>query len=297
MYKNRKSYQPDHTEEYVSEEQTHLLAFLNKVMAGRSNTTIKMYLKRQHCMINGVPTTQYNAPIAPGDVLTVNYTRPYVTFQNRMVTLLHEDDDLIVVEKKSGLLSVGVPNNREYTCQGIVERYIQRCYGHGHAYIVHRLDQYTSGILIFAKTRETMNVLRDAWSTYVVERRYLAVVEGIPEKEEGECASYLAENNAYRVYSTDNPEEGKLAVTRWKTVKTKGNYALLDIEILTGRKNQIRVHMSEMGHPVAGDRKYEAKTNPWGRLMLHNNVLQFIHPVTRRQMRFELPAPKSFELN
>ena len=178
-----------------------------------------------------------------------------------------------------------------------MERYIQRRYGHGHAYIVHRLDQYTSGILIFAKNRETMNILRDAWNTYVVERRYMAVVEGVPEKEEGECASYLTENDAFHVYSTDNPEEGKLAVTRYKTVKTKGNYSLMDILILTGRKNQIRVHMSDMGNPVAGDMKYGAKTNPWGRLMLHNHVLQFIHPRTRRQMRFELPMPKTFSLN
>lgn len=296
MNANRRSFQPDQIEEYRPKEQTTLLKFLNVVLAGRSNTTIKGYLKRQHCMINGVPTTQYNAPIGPEDVLTINLTRPYVTFQNRMVNLLYEDDDLIVVEKKSGLLSVGVPNNREYTCQGIVERYIQRCYGHGHAYIVHRLDQYTSGILIFAKNRETMNLLRDAWNNYVVERRYVAVVEGVPEKEEGECASYLTENDAYRVYSTDSPEDGKLAVTRYKVIKTKGNYSMLDILILTGRKNQIRVHMSEMGHPVAGDKKYEAKTNPCGRLMLHNSVLQFIHPRTHRQMRFELPIPKCFTL-
>jgi 23S rRNA pseudouridine1911/1915/1917 synthase len=296
MNANRRSFQPDQIEEYRPKEQTTLLKFLNVVLAGRSNTTIKGYLKRQHCMINGVPTTQYNAPIGPEDVLSINLTRPYVTFQNRMVNLLYEDDDLIVVEKKSGLLSVGVPNNREYTCQGIVERYIQRCYGHGHAYIVHRLDQYTSGILIFAKNRETMNLLRDAWNNYVVERRYVAVVEGVPEKEEGECVSYLTENDAYRVYSTDIPEDGKLAVTRYKVIKTKGNYSMLDILILTGRKNQIRVHMSEMGHPVAGDKKYEAKTNPCGRLMLHNSVLQFIHPRTHRQMRFELPIPKCFTL-
>ena len=296
MNANRRSFQPDQIEEYRPKEQTTLLKFLNVVLAGRSNTTIKGYLKRQHCMINGVPTTQYNAPIGPEDVLSINLTRPYVTFQNRMVNLLYEDDDLIVVEKKSGLLSVGVPNNREYTCQGIVERYIQRCYGHGHAYIVHRLDQYTSGILIFAKNRETMNLLRDAWNNYVVERRYVAVVEGVPEKEEGECVSYLTENDAHRVYSTDIPEDGKLAVTRYKVIKTKGNYSMLDILILTGRKNQIRVHMSEMGHPVAGDKKYEAKTNPCGRLMLHNSVLQFLHPRTHRQMRFELPIPKCFTL-
>ena len=296
MNMNRRSFQPDQIEEYRPKEQTTLLKFLNVVLAGRSNTAIKGYLTRQHCMINGVPTTQYNAPLGPEDVLTVNLTRPYVTFQNRMVNLLYEDDDLIVVEKKSGLLSVGVPNNREYTCQGIVEHYIQRSCGHGHAYIVHRLDQYTSGILIFAKNRETMNILREAWNTYVVERRYVAVVEGVPEKEEGECVSYLTENENFHVYSTDNPEEGKLAVTRYKVMKTKGNYSLLDVQILTGRKNQIRVHMSEMGHPVAGDKKYEAKTNPCGRLMLHNSVLQFVHPRTHRQMRFELPVPKCFAL-
>lgn len=298
---NRKNYRPeprkpDHVEVFHPEADAELLPYLLQVLAPRSHTAVKRIMQRQHVQVNGKTVTQYNAPLRVGDELVVNFTRPFVTFQNRMVNLLYEDDDLLVIEKKSGLLSVAARGNDEYTAQGIVERYIRAKYGYGHAYIVHRLDQYTSGILIFAKRPEVQGLLRDAWATYVIERRYMAVVEGCPEPAEDEIRSYLMENDAMFVRSTRIPEEGKLAVTRYRVVRSAGGYSLVDVLILTGRKNQIRVHLSERGCPVAGDFKYRAQTNPWGRLMLHNSVLQFVHPISRRRMRFELPMPKVFEI-
>ena len=287
---------PDHVEVFRPTADVGLLPFLLEALAPRSHTAIKRIMQRRHVQVNGTTLTQYNAPLQAGDEVVVNFTRPFITFQNRMVNLLHEDDDLIVIEKKSGLLSVPARGNDEYTAQGIVERYIRARYGYGHAYIVHRLDQYTSGILIFAKRPEVQALLRDAWATYVIERRYMAVVEGCPEPAEDEIRTYLVENDAMFVHTTHIPEEGKLAVTRYQVVRTVGDYSLVDVLILTGRKNQIRVHLSERGCPVAGDRKYGAQTNPWGRLMLHNSVLQFVHPITKRRMRFELPLPKPFEL-
>jgi 23S rRNA pseudouridine1911/1915/1917 synthase len=249
-----------------------------------------------HVAINGQPTTAFDAPLTPADELTVNLTRPYPVLRSRMLRILWEDDVLIVVEKKSGLLSVAAGNTRDKTAFNIVQEYVQQSNPRARVFVVHRLDQFTSGILIFAKTQQVQDMLRASWSTYVVDRRYVAITEHVPAQPEGKISSYLAENKAMKVYSTQDPAAGKLAVTRYRVVKTSGDFAQVDVEILTGRKNQIRVHLSEMGCPVAGDRKYGAVTNPAGRLMLHNYLLQFVHPLTREHKTFELPMPKCFKI-
>lgn len=287
---------PDHIEVFSPTEATTLLPFMLQVLAPRSRTDIKSILSHSHVKVNDLPTTQFDTPLNPGDEILINFTHPFLTLNNRMARLMYEDEDIIVIEKQSGLLTVPAGQNREKTAQKIVDEYLQASDGHSHAFVCHRLDQFTSGILLFAKNSHVQQLLRDAWTSYVVERRYLAVCEGTPEKEEGEVRSYLAENAAMKVYSTNDPEKGKLSVTRYKVLKSAGAYSQVDIQLLTGRKNQIRVHLSDMGCPIAGDRKYGAKTNTFGRLMLHNYVLQFFHPVTRENLRFELPIPKEFNL-
>lgn len=297
-YNNRKrpANRPDHIEIYNPDEATTLLPYLIKVLAPRTRTDIKSILAHNHVQVNGNPTTQFNEPLQPGDEVFINFTHPFLTLNHRMVRMMYEDPDIIVIEKQSGLLTVPAGQTREKTAQKIVDEYLYASDGRSHAYVCHRLDQFTSGIVIFAKNSHVQQTLREAWSSFVVERRYMAVCEGIPEPAEGEVKSYLAENSAMKVYSTNDPEKGKLSITRYRTVADNGSYSQVDIQILTGRKNQIRVHMSDIGCPIAGDRKYGAKTNPCGRLMLHNYVLQFIHPVTRENMRFELPLPKNFKL-
>ena len=299
MKKGNKPYRnhrPDHIEVYNPTEATTLLPFLLQVLAPRSRTDIKSVLSHSHVKVNGTATTQFDQPLAPGDEVLINFTHPFLSLNCRMVRLMYEDPDIVVIEKQSGLLTVPAGQTREKTAQKIVDDYLYASDGHSHAYVCHRLDQYTSGILIFAKNSQVQQMFRDSWTSYVVERRYLAVCEGVPADPEGEVRSYLAENSAMKVYSTDDPEKGKLSVTRYKVLKTQGDYSQVDIQLLTGRKNQIRVHMSDLGCPIAGDRKYGAKTNPIGRLMLHNYVLQFFHPITRENLRFELPIPKNFEL-
>ena len=298
MKKGNKPYRnhrPDHIEVYNPTEATTLLPFLLQVLAPRSRTDIKSVLSHSHVKVNGTATTQFDQPLAPGDEVLINFTHPFLSLNSRMVRLMYEDPDIVVIEKQSGLLTVPAGQTREKTAQKIVDDYLYASDGHSHAYVCHRLDQYTSGILIFAKNSQVQQMFRDSWTSYVVERRYLAVCEGVPADPEGEVRSYLAENSAMKVYSTDDPEKGKLSVTRYKVLKTQGDYSQVDIQLLTGRKNQIRVHMSDLGCPIAGDRKYGAKTNPIGRLMLHNYVLQFFHPITRENLRFELPIPKNFE--
>ena len=294
--RRRPNDRPDHIEVYYPEEATTLLPFLLQALAPRSRTDVKSVLAHSHVKVNGTATTQFDQPLQPGDEVLINFTHPFLSLNSRMVRVMYEDPDLIVIEKQSGLLTVPAGQNRERTAQKIVDDYVFASDGRSHAFVCHRLDQYTSGILIFAKNSQVQQTLRDAWTTYVVERKYLAICESAPEKEEGEVRSYLAENAAMKVYSTNDPEKGKLSVTRYKVLETNGAYSKVDIQLLTGRKNQIRVHMSDLGCPIAGDKKYGAKTNPCGRLMLHNYVLQFIHPVTRENLRFELPIPKTFNL-
>ena len=291
-----RNHRPDHIEVYNPAEATTLLPFLLQVLAPRSRTEVKSILAHSHVKVNGTATTQFDQPLAPADEVLINFTHPFLSLNSRMVRLMYEDPDIVVIEKQSGLLTVPAGQTREKTAQKIVDDYLYASDGHSHAYVCHRLDQYTSGILIFAKNSQVQQMFRDSWTSYVVERRYLAVCEGVPADPEGEVRSYLAENAAMKVYSTDDPEKGKLSVTRYKVLKTHGDYSQVDIQLLTGRKNQIRVHMSDLGCPIAGDRKYGAKTNPIGRLMLHNYVLQFFHPITRENLRFELPIPKNFEL-
>lgn len=293
---NRRAPKPDRILSFVIEEPGQLLPFMMQVLAPRSRSEIKSYLVRGNVQHNGVTTTQFDEQLQHGDEVVINLSRPFATLTNRMVKLMYEDPDLIVIEKQSGLLTVPAgPNRREKTAQKIVDEYVYAQDGRSHAYVCHRLDQFTSGILIFAKNSHVQQLLRDSWATYVVERRYMAVCEGAPHDPEGEVRSYLAENAAMKVYSTDDPSKGKLSVTRYKVLKTVGDYSQVDIQILTGRKNQIRVHMSDLGCPIAGDKKYGAQSNPCGRLMLHNYALQFIHPVTRENLRFELPLPKDFK--
>ena len=288
---------PDYIVTYNIDQPGQLLSWMLETLAPRSRSEIKSYLVHGNVLHNGKVTTQFDEQLQHGDEVVINFSRPFPTLSSRMVKLLWEDEDLIVIEKQSGLLTVPAgPNNREKTAQAIVDDYVYAEDGRSHAYVCHRLDQYTSGILLFAKNSRVQEMLRNSWATYVVERKYVAICEGQPKQTEGEVRSYLCENSVMKVYSTQDPSQGKLSVTRYKVLKTAGDYSQIDIQILTGRKNQIRVHMSDLGCPVAGDKKYGAQSNPCGRLMLHNYVLQFIHPVTRENLRFELPWPHNFKI-
>lgn len=285
----------DYLESYVIDEPCQLLPFLLERLAPRSRSEVKSYLAHGNVKHNDRVTTQFDEQLQHGDEVVINFTRPFAQLKNHMARVIWEDQDLVIIEKKSGLLTVpSVHNKRLKSAQEIVDEYLLAQDGRTHAYVCHRLDRFTSGIVIFAKNPQVQQMLRDSWSTFVVERLYMAIVEGRPKQDKGEVKSYLAEDDRMKVFSTNDPEKGKLSVTRYNVVKQLGDYSMVDIQILTGRKNQIRVHMSDLGCPIAGDNKYGAKSNPTGRLMLHNYALQFIHPVTRQNLRFELPMPSEF---
>ena len=283
--------------DYCPVEDTELLPFLLEVLVPKSRSDVKSMLAHYHVQVNGTTVTQFDMPLKPSDKVSVNFTRPFSVIKDKRIHILYEDEHLIAVEKASGLLSVGREGSNETTAWSLLTDYMKQKDPHSGAFVCHRLDQFTSGILIFAKDGNVQRTLRYQWDSFVRERSYYAVVEGTPANEHDELRHYLLEDNNYRihvVHSDRIPAEAKLAVTRYAVIQTNGHHSLLDVHLFTGRKNQIRVQLAEIGCPVAGDRKYGAKTNPASRLMLHNYRLSLVHPVTHELLSFDLPAPKSF---
>ncbi len=287
---------PDIILSFRAEAPAGLLEFLIQSMPDRKRTTVKDYLKHRQVMVDGVVTTQWDTAVETGSEVRVNTSREFQTFSNPRIKIVYEDDDIIVVNKGYGLLSVGTDSKRDGTAYSILRDYVKRVDPRQKLFIVHRLDQHTSGLMMFAKTAEAKETMQHNWNNMVLERRYVAVVEGgAPDPSEGIVRSRLAENSEHVVYVTDDAEAGREAVTEYRTLAARGNYALVELQLATGRKNQIRVHMQQIGHPIAGDRKYGAVTAPIRRLALHARTLRFVHPRTRRDMNFSTPVPASFK--
>lgn len=276
-------------------EPAELMSFVMEKMPDRSRTDIKSWLRHGQMRIDGTVTTIFNAAVAPGAKAEVNLGRPFVTLRNPRLQLVYEDDDVIVINKGYGLLSVGTQSHRkEESAYSILRDYVKTQDPRNKLYVVHRLDRDTSGLMMFAKSEEAQETLRHNWNNMVLDRLYVALLEGYVKEDSGFVKSRLAENSQFVVYSTENPEEGKLALTRFRVLKRGNGLSLVEFSLDTGRKNQIRVHSSEMGHPISGDRKYGARESRLNRLCLHARTLRFAHPVTRKDMRFELPVPSRF---
>ena len=291
-------FRPDNIVEFKpeSEQPAGLLEFLTAAMPDRKKTTVKEFLKHNQVMVNGTVTTQFDRPVAAGDTVCVNTTREFQTFYHSRLKIVYEDDDIIVVNKGYGLLSMGTDKIKEGTAYSLLRDYVKRKDPRNKLFIVHRLDRDTSGLMMFAKTMKAKETMQHNWNNMVLERRYVAVItKGPLDPAEGEMRSYLAENAAHEVYSTPDPDKGQLAVTYYRTLRTRGRYSLVELSLATGRKNQIRVHMKEAGHTIAGDRRYGAPASPIHRLALHAQTLRFVHPTTRRDMSFSTPIPSSFE--
>lgn len=219
----------------------------------------------------------------------------------RKLDILYEDDCIIVADKPSGLLTMSTGKEGEITAYSILTDYVRSARGgrntrdKGRIFIVHRLDRDTSGVIVFAKDEQTKHALQDDWNETILERKYIAAVEGTLEYDEGTVASYLKDNpKSMKVSSSWTDNGGKYSVTHFKVLRSSGQYSLLEFELETGRKNQIRVHASVIGNPVAGDRKYGSASNPLHRLCLHASTLVFHHPRTGQLLRFDTGIPKDF---
>jgi RluA family pseudouridine synthase len=209
--------------------------------------------------------------------------------------VLYEDRDIVVIDKDPGLLTTRANYERERTAQHILTNYIRKgnSKSKAHVFVVHRLDRETSGVLVFAKSYKAMEILKKQWKD--VTKKYLAVVHGVLAEKSGTITSYLAENDDYEVSSVKDPVNGQLARTKFRVIKETRRFSLLEIELLTGKKNQIRVHLSESGHPVVNDDKYGYKDKIRGRLALHSQHLSFNHPFSGIRLTFEAKVPEYFD--
>lgn len=282
--------------DYVVREPMELMQFLAAKMPQASRTKLKTLLSKRVVFVNHVITTQYNFPLQPGMKVQISRERGKKEFHNKLLKIVYEDAYLIVVEKMQGLLSVSTERQKERTACTILNEYLKRSTGRSNrVYVVHRLDRDTSGLMMFAKDEKTQHTLRDNWHEIVYDRRYVAVVAGEMEQNAGRVHSWLTDRVLY-VHSSPVDDGGKESITHYQTIKRANGYSLVELHLETGRKNQIRVHMQDLGHPVIGDGRYGIEDlNPIGRLGLHAFKLCFYHPVTGEQMEFETPYPAEFK--
>lgn len=275
-------------------EETTLLAML--LQSGCSRTKGKQLLKYRAVSVNDLPAIRLNQVLVAGDILTITSEKEVRSGYPPCpgLPILYEDADILVIDKPPGLLTIASETEKIKTAYHRLTACLgERPDGKERVFIVHRLDQGTSGLLVFAKTETAKHALQGSWQE--AKKHYRAIVEGQPQQDSGTIASYLCESKIHRVYSvkTDNGE-GKYAETRYQVVQSNDEYSLLDITLLTGRKNQIRVHLADLGHPVAGDKKYGAKTDPIKRLALQSSHLAFNHPISGEPMEFTLDPPGKF---
>lgn len=276
--------------EIITESAQKLIDIISASLKDLSNKTIKNYIKHEMVEINGQVETNANKIIEKNSNVTIYFTKRKVPKID--LKILYEDEDLIAIDKPSGLLSISNSKEKELTAFRLVSDYIKTNNKKAKLFVIHRLDEHTSGVLLFSKNLSLKERLQKNWNDYVKLREYTCVVKG-KMPSEGRIESYLTMNHFQIVHSTNNKNIGHLAITRYKLLKYKNTYSLLKVEIDTGRRNQIRVHLSEQGHPIVGDKKYGTKVNPIGRLALHASRLKLIDPRTNKILDIKSPVPES----
>lgn len=278
---------------YACDKEAPLLEFLLATLPGSRNK-IKDTLQGRGIRVNGKTVTQYDYLLKAGDRVGVSTSKRNDTFKSRYVSIVYEDQYLVVVEKKPGILSMAAGHS-SLNVKSVLDDYFQRTRQKCRAHVVHRLDRDTSGLMIYAKDMQTEQILEHEWHDIVYDRRYVALVSGEMEEQSGTIANWLKDNKAYVTYSSPVDNGGKYAVTHFNVLDRSPYHSLVEYRLETGRKNQIRVHSADMGHPVCGDVKYGNGDSPLHRLCLHAYVLCFYHPVTHRPMEFSTPIPAQFK--
>lgn len=276
------------------EEADELMSYLLKNLAGKNRNNIKTILREKQVFVNGRSQTKYNYALKPGMTVEVRWTRIPVGQEIRGLKIVFEDQHLIVIEKEAGLLSIATNKEKRATAYSLLSDYVKMQDSEAKIFVVHRLDRDTSGLMLFAKSEEVKELLQESWNDTILQRTYVAVTEGEVQEDKATISSYLFETTAMIVYSSQNPNKGSLSVTHFEVIKKTKAYSLVSLNLDTGRKHQIRVHMKEIGHPIIGDKKYGARRNPIGRLGLHAMVIAFTHPITKKDYHFETKIPVPF---
>ena len=277
---------------YTVDREVPLLEYLLATLP-MSRNKVKDTLQGRGIKVNGKTVTQFDYPLVPGTVVEVSNSKKNDNFKSKYVNLVYEDQYLVVIEKKPGILSMAAGHS-SLNVKTVLDEYFKKTRQKCRAHVVHRLDRDTSGLMIYAKDMETEQILEHEWHDIVYDRRYVALCSGEMEEDTGTVANWLKDNKAYVTYSSPVDNGGKYAVTHFFVLDRSTDYSLVEFKLETGRKNQIRVHSADMGHPVCGDVKYGNGDSPLHRLCLHAYVLCFYHPITHKPMEFSTPIPSQF---
>ena len=271
-----------------------LIEFIMEKMHGISRNRAKALISNRVVIVNNAITTHPLTELKPGDVVQLDRSKHKMSFHSKELDIVFEDPYIIVIDKQPGLLSMS-NNTRQITAQTVLNRYLEKGGGRNTSHLVHRLDRDTSGLMLYAKDVQTQQSFINGWQELVSDRRYIALVEGEFENPQGVVRSWLTEDKRFVTHSSPVDNGGKYAVTHYNVLTSSNGYSLVECVLETGRKNQIRVHMADLGHPVVGDRKYGSGNDPVRRLCLHAFKLCFVHPVTGKRLNFETPEPACFE--
>lgn len=278
---------------YVVEQDATLLPWLLENLTSLSKSKVKATLQGRGIKVDGTVVTQFDYPLKKGTKISVSKTKRNDVFKSRYVKIVYEDRYLVVIEKNVGILSMAAGHST-LNVKSVLDDYFKKSRQKCTAHVVHRLDRDTSGLMIYAKDMNTEQILEHEWHQLVYDRRYVAVVSGEMEEDGGTIANWLKDNKAYVTYSSPVDNGGKYAVTHFHTLQRTTDHSLVEFSLETGRKNQIRVHTADMGHPVCGDHKYGNGDDPIHRLCLHAYILCFHHPVTHERMEFQTLIPPAF---
>ena len=281
--------------EYEVKQECELLEFLFLTLKDQSRNSVKSLLSNHKVSVDGAPISQFNFKLFPGDTVIISKTPIHKKTRSNL-PIIFENDEIIVINKPSGLLSIASDKEKGSTAYRMLTEYVQQKDKHNRIFVVHRLDEDTSGVLMVAKSVKLQQALQDKWNELVSKRGYYAIVEGHLDNKSGTVKSYLKKNSQNMMYSSKKPGDGQFAVTHYKVIQEIEGYSLVDVHIDSGRKNQIRVHMGDLGHHVIGDDKYGNPSNPIKRLGLHAYELELKHPFTGKVMRFTAPIPKEFSI-
>lgn len=274
-------------------EKSELLEFLFKNVSNKSKNNIKSLLKNGNVLVNNNVITKHNYMLNKNDLVIVKLSQVSKYDDFNKIDILYEDNNLLAINKPSGLLTISTEKEKNRTLYHYVSSYVKERNKSNKIFIVNRLDKDTSGIVLFTKDENTKKLLQNNWDDLVSIRKYIAIVHGITD-ESGVIKSYLNENSEYMVYSTSD-KKGKLAITEYKKIKSNNKYSMLEINLKTGRKNQIRVHMKDINHPVLGDSKYGTR-DKGKRLFLHSTCLEFKNPINEKVIKIISRLPKEFEI-
>ncbi len=275
-------------------ENVQLLPFIMERMYGISRNKAKALIVNRVVLVDNTITTFPLTELRPGQVVQIDRSKHKMSFHSNDIDIVYEDPYLLVVDKRAGLLSMS-NNTRQETVQTVLNRYLEKGGGRNTSHLVHRLDRDTSGLMLYAKDVQTQQSFVQGWQELVTDRRYVALVSGEMENERGTIRSWLTEDKHFVTHSSPVDNGGKYAVTHYNVLAKSNGYSLVELELETGRKNQIRVHLAQLGYPIVGDRKYGSEDDSIKRLALHAYILCFQHPVTGKFLRFQTPVPLSFE--